>query len=61
VVTPPPNWFTEPVPETTPPNVTASERLKARVPLSVTSPAMEPVVPPVPSCKVPAVIIVPPL
>jgi hypothetical protein len=41
--------------------VTVSERLKASVPLSVTLPTMLPVVPPLPSCKVPALIVVPPL
>ena len=44
-----------------PAKVMLSERLKASTPLSVTLPAMEPVVPPLPSCRVPAEMTVPPL
>ena len=43
------------------PKVSASEWLKASTPLSTTSPRIEPVVPPPPSCNVPAEIVVPPV
>ncbi len=39
---PVPIWLTLPLPEMTPPKVPASERSKARAPLSVTSPTTEP-------------------
>ena len=57
---PVPAWVREPVPETTPPKVTLSERLKASAPLSRTLPVIEPVVPPLPTCRVPAEMVVPP-
>ena len=43
--------------------VTVPERLKARTPLATTPlvPLIEPVVPPLPICRVPAVIVVGPL
>ena len=50
-----------PVPLITPAKVTESLRSKARVPLSVTLPVMLPLVPPLPSCSVPALIVVPPV
>ena len=53
--------FDFPVPLTTPAYVNESLRLKASVPLSVTSPTMLPFVPPSPSCKAPALIVVPPV
>jgi len=49
-----------PVPETTVARLRSSDRLMARVPLFVTLPAIEPVVPPLPICSVPAEIVVPP-
>jgi hypothetical protein len=49
------------VPEIVPPNAKTLERLIARMPLSMTFPVMEPVVPPLPRCSVPAQIVVPPL
>ena len=44
-----------------PAKVTLSVRLKTRAALSVTLPAIEPVVPPLPICRVPAVMVVPPV
>jgi hypothetical protein len=44
----------------TPPKVTVSERLMAKMPLSATSPMIEPAVPPLPSCSVPPLMVVPP-
>ena len=58
---PVPAWVSEPVPVMTPAKVMLSERLKASTPLSVTLPAIEPVVPPLPTCSVPALIVVPPV
>ena len=49
------------VPLMTPRKVSASLRLKTRVPLSTMSPATLPVVPPSPICSVPALIVVPPV
>ena len=61
MVVPVPTWVSAPVPEMTLATVTASERLKARVPLSVTAPVPSvPVVPPAPTCRVPAEIVVVP-
>jgi hypothetical protein len=57
---PAPDCTKLPVPLTTPPKVTASLRSKANVPLSVTFPVMLPVAPPLPSCSVPALMVVPP-
>jgi hypothetical protein len=56
-----PIWLTDPAPEMTPSKVSASERLKASAALLVTLPMMEPLVPPLPSCSVPALIVVPPV
>jgi hypothetical protein len=51
-----------PVPLTSPPKVRVSERLKMKVPVSVTLPVMLPAVPPAPICSVfPALIVVPPV
>ena len=61
MVMPLPISHTPPVPEITPGNVTVSHRSKASVPLSVTLPTMTPVVPPLPSCRVPALMVVPPV
>ena len=61
IVVPVPICATPPVPEIVPAKVTVSERLKARSPLSRTSPTMLPTAPPSPSCSVPAVIVVPPV
>ena len=50
----------KPLPEIVPPKTTVSERLIAKVALLLTSPTIEPVVPPLPSCSVPAEMTVPP-
>jgi hypothetical protein len=60
-VVPLPTWITAPDPEMMPPKATASDRLKASVPLSLTSPTIEPELPPLPSCRVPAEMVVPPV
>ena len=52
---------TLPEPLMLPAKVMLSERLKASTPLSRTLPMMEPVVPPLPICRVPAAMVVPPL
>ncbi|KGD58782.1 outer membrane autotransporter barrel 6 domain protein [Burkholderia pseudomallei] len=62
VVVPVPICWIPPVPEITPLTVPAlSLRLKISVPLSTTFPTMLPEVPPLPSCKAPAEIVVPPV
>jgi hypothetical protein len=43
------------------PKLNVSARLIAKVPLLTTLPAIEPVVPPFPSCSVPALMVVPPV
>ena len=58
---PAPCLSTEPVPLMLPSKVMLSERLKIRAALSVTLPVIEPVVPPLPICRVPAAMVVPPL
>ena len=58
---PVPELGERPVPEMTPAKVRASARLKISVPLLVTLPVIEPVVPPLPICRVPALIVVPPV
>ena len=60
MVVPVPFCCNAPVPEMTPRRVKTSERLTASVPLLSTSPTMPPLVPPLPSCKVPALMVVPP-
>jgi hypothetical protein len=60
-VTPVPFCCNAPVPEITLPNTNMSDRLIANVPLLSTSPTIEPTVPPSPSCRVPAAIVVPPV
>ncbi|CAM5204718.1 hypothetical protein BTHI11S_06332 [Bosea thiooxidans] len=50
-----------PEPEIVPPKLKSSSRLKISEPLLVTVPEIEPEVPPFPICKVPALIVVPPL
>jgi hypothetical protein len=59
-VVPAPACVTLPLPEMAPPNVALSERLKTSAPLLATSPMIEPPAPPLPSCSVPAVMVVPP-
>ena len=60
-VVPAPIWFTAPVPEITPETVTASDRLKAKVALLTMLPVPSvPAVPPSPTCRVPAEIVVVP-
>jgi hypothetical protein len=49
------------VPLTAPPYVKSFERLKVRVPLFATFPAIEPVVEPLPTESVPAEMVVPPV
>ena len=62
VSAPVPACVSEPAPETTPPKVTALERLKISAPLLVTLPTMLPVVPPAPSANVaPVLMVVPPV
>ena len=61
VSVPVPDWVSDPVPETMPAKVTLSERLKTNVPLFVTLPMIEPDVPPLPICRVPALMVVPPV
>ena len=61
VVLPVPACCTAPVPEIAPEKVTASDLLKARPELSITLPAIDPVVPPLPSCRMPLLMVVPPL
>ncbi len=56
-----PFCVTLPVPEITPPKVSASERLNVSAALSTMLPATEPDVPPAPICKVPAVTVVSPV
>jgi hypothetical protein len=60
-VVPAPIWLMAPVPLRTPPTSSVSDRLNASAPLLTTSPAMLPVLPPLPICRVPALIVVPPL
>ena len=50
-----------PVPEMTPPKVKVSDRLMAKIPLSTTSPRIEPLAPPLPSCSAPPLMMVPPV
>ena len=55
------SFVKEPVPVILLAKVRSSLRLTTKVPLLVTSPAaIEPAVPPLPSCSVPAEIVVPP-
>jgi hypothetical protein len=62
VVVPLPAWVTEPAPEIALPTVIASLRLNASAALSVTLPEpKEPLVPPLPICNVPAVMVVAPV
>ena len=56
-----PSLAMPPVPEMLPLKANASLRLNASVPLLTTSPRIAPVVPPLPSCRVPALIVVPPV
>jgi hypothetical protein len=60
MVVPVPICANAPPPEMTPPKEYVSERLMAKMPLSTTLPVSEPVVPPLPSCSVPPVMVVPP-
>jgi hypothetical protein len=60
-VVPEPFCSTKPTPEMTPGTKKASERLKARTLSFTIFPAIEPEVPPLPSCKVPAEIVVRPV
>jgi hypothetical protein len=61
VVVPGPAWTNAPVPEMAPPKVKVSERLIAKVPLSTTSPTIDPLATPLPSCSVAPLIVVPPV
>ena len=61
MVVPLPFCWKAPVPDMAPSKVNTSERLIANVPLSTTSPAIDPLAPPLPSCRVPALIVVPPV
>ena len=61
MVVPVPSCAKAPDPEMTPPKVNVSERLMAKMPLLVTLPAIEPLAPPLPSCRVPPLIVVPPV
>src|SRR5882724_10887278 len=61
VAVPPPIWVRAPVPVIAPPTVIASERLNARVALLVMLPVIEPEVPPLPICRVPAEMVVVPV
>jgi hypothetical protein len=60
-VVPGPFCWNAPAPEIRLAKVNVSERLTAKMPLLTTSPASEPLVPPLPSCKVPALIVVGPV
>ena len=54
-----PSWLTPPVPEMSWVTVKSSLRLKAKVPVTFTAPVpSEPVVPPLPTCNVPALTLV---
>ena len=62
VVVPAPNWVNVPVPVMFCPSVNASLRLMRRAALFVMVPLPSvPVVPPLPTCSVPALIVVVPL
>ncbi|CAJ0895306.1 hypothetical protein R20233_03914 [Ralstonia sp. LMG 32965] len=58
---PAPDCTRLPAPLMLPAYVTASLRLKASVPLLTMLPATEPVVPPLPICSVPVVMVVAPV
>jgi hypothetical protein len=58
---PAPDFVTDPVPDTTPTYVYALLRSNVRALLFVTSPAIDPVVPPAPTDNVPSLIVVPPV
>ena len=58
---PGPFCWNAPMPEMTLPKVKTSERLIAKMPLLITLPRIDPLVPPLPSCKVPALMVVGPL
>jgi len=61
MVVPVPFCWNPPVPDMTPPKLKVSDRLMAKMPLLITLPAIDPVVPPLPSCNVPALIVVVPV
>jgi hypothetical protein len=61
VVTTVPVCVSAPVPEMTPLSASVPVRLIASVPLFTTSPTIEPVAPPLPSCSVPPLMVVPPV
>src|SRR3546814_9068576 len=61
ITVPAPSLLTLPMPEIRPSKVRPFDRLNAKVALLATSPDMPPVVPPLPSWSVPAVIVVPPV
>src|SRR4029079_6272838 len=58
---PAPVFTTAPEPLIAPPNVELSNRLNASVALLAMLPDREPVVPPLPTCSVPPLIVVPPV
>ena len=55
-----PAWTSDPLPLIMPAKASVSARSNTSVPSLATSPAMLPVVPPLPSRSVPAAIVVPP-
>ena len=57
IVVPVPICWNAPLPEIKPPKVNVSEWLIAKLALSITLPMIEPLVPPLPSCKVPPLIV----
>ena len=61
VVVPAPSFVTLPDPLIAPPKAEASLRLKISAALFTTLPARLPAVPPAPTCRVPALTVVPPL
>jgi hypothetical protein len=50
-----------PLPEMPPPTMYVSERLMAKMPLLTTLPTIDPLAPPLPSCRAPPLIVVPPV
>jgi hypothetical protein len=60
MVVPVPSWSTRPVPLIAPASASVFERFSTSAALLVMSPTTAPVVPPLPSCRVPAAMVVPP-
>src|SRR5579871_4582359 len=61
IVVPVPSCLNAPLPEITPESVLLPESSSANVALSLILPVIEPLLVPSPSCKVPALIVVPPI